>query len=92
MAEFATHSGISEMTQRTMCSAIPGMDPHMMFSGVQSEEQHYRCWDADQARATMLQIREHLRVEMRSGQASHEEGRDEGRILVPNVQERSKLR
>ena len=56
-----------------------------------TQERDQRPLDADQVQATMQQIHEHLRVEMRLSKILQEEGANRGRIPAPNIQARSKV-
>jgi hypothetical protein len=58
----------------------------MSFTGEPTPERDQRRLEADQVEATMQQVHEHLRVEMRWSQAIQEEVANRGRVLGPNVQ------
>jgi hypothetical protein len=87
LAEFAANNGISETTKCTPCLAVQGVDLQMSFAGEPTKEQHHRRLYADQVQATMQQIHEHLRVEMRRSQADQEEGANQTRTPVLTIQE-----
>jgi len=57
----------------------------MLFAGEPTKKQDQRRLNADQVQATMEQIHEHLRVEMRRGQAVQEEGPNWTHIPAPNI-------
>jgi hypothetical protein len=65
LAEFAANNGVSESTKCTPFFAVQGVDPRMSFEGVQTQKHNQPCLVADQVQATMEQVHEHLRVEMR---------------------------
>jgi len=64
-AEFATNNGMSESTKCTLFFAVQGVDPQMSFAGEPTLEWDQRRLDADQVQATMQQIHEYVRLEMR---------------------------
>jgi len=90
-AEFAANNGVSETTKCTSFFAVQGSDPRMSFAGEPTKEQDYRRLDADQVEATMQQIHEHLRVEMRRSQVVQEEDANRTRIPAPNIQEGTRV-
>jgi hypothetical protein len=63
----------------------------MSFAGEPTPDRDQRRCEADQVQATMQQVHEHLRVEMRRSQAVQEEGANRGRIPGPNIQVGSKV-
>jgi len=69
LVEFAANNGVSESTKCTSFSAVQGVDPRMSFVGEPTQERDQRRLEADQVQATMRQVHEHLRVEMRRSQA-----------------------
>jgi len=86
LAEFAANNGISESTKCTLFFAVQGVDPRMSFVGEPTPDRvQWRC-EADQVQATMQQVHEYVRVEMRRSQAVQEEGANWGRIPGPNIQ------
>jgi len=87
VAEFAANNGVSESTKCTPFFAVQGSDPRMSFAGEQTNKRDYRRLDADHVQATMQQIHEHLRVEMRRSQAVQGEGTNRTRIPAPNILE-----
>jgi len=91
LAEFAANNGVSESTKCTPFFAIQGVDPLMSFVGESTPDQDQRRLGADQVQATMQQVHEHLRVEMRQSQALQEEGVNRGCIPAPNIQVGSKV-
>ena len=91
LAEFAANNGTSESTKCTPFFAVQGMDPRMSFAGEPTQERDQRRCEADQVQATMQQIHEHLRVEMKRSQAIQEENANQGRIPAPNIQVGSKV-
>jgi len=78
LAEFAANNGVSEITKCTPLYAVQGMDPRMSFSGEATKKRDQRCVNADEVQATMQQIQDHLRVEMRPSQAGQQEGANRG--------------
>jgi len=91
LAEFAANNGISESTKCTPFFAVQGVDPRMSFTGEPTQERDQRRCDADQVQATMQQIHEHLRVEMRRSQGIQEEGSNRKRVPAPNILVGSKV-
>ena len=91
LAEFAANNGVSETTKCIPFYAIQGTDPQMSFVGDPTQEQDEQRVNADEVQATMQQIHEHLRVEMRWSQAVQEEGANRGQILALNIQEGSQV-
>jgi len=91
LAEFATNNGTSESTKCIPFFAVQGVDQRMSFAGEPTQARDQRCLDADQVQATMQQVHEHLRVEMRRSQALQEEGANRGHIPTPNIQVGSKV-
>jgi len=86
LAEFAGNNGKSESTRCTQFFAGRGVDPRMTFADEPTQEWDQRCVDADQVQATMQQIYEHLRVEMRRSQAVKQEGANRWHIPAPNIE------
>jgi len=68
LAESAANSGTSDTTKCTLIYAVQGTDPRMSLVGEPTKEQDHRCFNADQVEATMEQIHDHHRVEMRRRQ------------------------
>jgi hypothetical protein len=91
LAEFAANNGVSESIKYTLFFAVQGVDPRMSFAGEPIQERDQRHLEADQVQATMRQVHEHLRVEMRSSPAVKEEGANGGRTPTPNIQVESKV-
>jgi hypothetical protein len=91
LAEFAANNGVSESTKCTPFFAVQGVDPRMSFAEEPTQERDQRLLEADQLQATMQQIHEHLRVEMRRSQDVHEEDPNRERIPAPNIQVGSKV-
>ena len=91
LAEFAANNGVSETTKYTPFFAVQGTHPRMSFAGEPTMEQDHRRLNADQVQATMQQIHEHLRVEMRRSQAVQKEGTNRTWIPAPNIQEGSQV-
>jgi hypothetical protein len=85
LAEFTANNGMSESTKCTPFCAVQGVDPRMSFAREPTQEQDQRRCKADQVEATMQQVHEHLRVEMRRSQAIQEEGSNQRRIPAPNI-------
>jgi len=65
LAEFAENNGISKSTKCTPFFAVQGVDPRMTFAGEPKLQWDQRRRDADQVQATMQEVHEHVRVEMR---------------------------
>jgi len=63
----------------------------MSFEAEPTKDHVQRQVSADQVDATMQQIHEHLRVEMRRSQAVQEEGANRGRIPATNIQQGSQV-
>jgi hypothetical protein len=91
LAEFAANNGVSESTKCTPFFAVQGVDPWMSFAGEPTQERDQRCLEADRFHATMQQVHEHLRVEMRRSQTIQEDSANRGRIPAPNIQVGSKV-
>jgi hypothetical protein len=91
LAEFVANNGVSESMKYTLFFAVQGVDPRMSFAGEPTQERDQPRLEADQVQATMQQVHEHLRVEMRRSQAVQEEGANRGRIPAPNLQVGSKV-
>jgi len=91
LAEFTVNNGISASTKCTPFCAVQGVDPRMSFAKEPTLERDQRRLDADQVQATMQQINEDLRVQMRRNQVLQEEGENWGRIPAPNIQVGSKV-
>ena len=91
LAEFAANNGVSEATKCTPFYAVQGVDPQMLFAGEPTKDQDRQHLDADQVQATMKEIHEHLRVEMRKSQAVRKEGANRTQIPSPNIQEGSQV-
>jgi len=91
LAEFAANNGTSETTKCTPLLAVQGVDPRMSFVGGPTKDQDQQRVSADQVQATMQQIHEHLRVEMRLSQAVQEAGANRGRVPATNIQEGSQV-
>jgi hypothetical protein len=91
LAEFAANNGVSESTKCTPFFEVQGTDPQMSFAGEPTQEQDQRRLETNQVQASMQQIHEHLRVEMRRSQAVQEEGANRGRVSAPNIQVGSKV-
>jgi hypothetical protein len=86
LAEIAANNGISESTKCTPFFAVQGVDPRMSFIGEPTQEWIQQCLEADQVQATMHQVHEHVRVEMRRSQVIKEEGANHEHIPAPNIQ------
>jgi len=86
VAEFAANIGILESTKYTPIFPVNGMNPRMSFAGEPTQERNHRCLNADQVQATMHQVHEHHRVEMRRSQPVQEEAANRGRIPAPNIE------
>jgi len=91
LAEFAANNDISESTKCTPFFAVQGVDLQMSFAGEPTQERDEWGLDADQVQATMQQVHEHLRVEMRSSLVLQEEGANREHIPAPNIQVGSKV-
>jgi hypothetical protein len=91
LAEFAANNRVSESTKCTPFFAVQGVDPRMSFAGEPTQERDQRRLEADQVEASMQQIHEHLRVEMRRSQAVQEDGANGGRLPALNIQVGSKV-
>jgi len=78
LAEFAANNGVSERSKCTPLCAIQGTDPRMSFVGEPTMEHNQRRVSANNVEATMQQIHDHLRVEMRQSQAVQAEGANRG--------------
>jgi len=87
LAEFAANNGTSETTKCSAFFAVTGVDPRMTFEEAAGEPEDSRAVDADQVQATMHQIHEHLRVEMRRSQDIMEEGANRRRLPAPQIQD-----
>lgn len=90
LAEFAANNGISEATKCTPFFAVQGVDPRMTFQGEPTQEQNQLWLDADKFQATMQQVHEHQRVEIRRSQALQEESANIGCTPAPDFQVGSK--
>jgi len=73
------------MTKCTTFYAIEGTVPQMSFVGEPTQEQNQRRVIAVEVDATMHQMHEHLRVEMRRSQAVQQKGANLGGISSPNI-------
>jgi len=91
LAEFAANNGTSETTKCSAFFAVTGTDPRMTFVEAAGELEDSRAVDADQVQATMRQIHEHLRVEMRRSQDIMEEGANRRRLPAPQIQAGTKV-
>ena len=91
LAEFAANNGISESMKCTPFFAVQGVDRRMLFPGEPIQERDQQRLDADQVQASMQQVHEHLRVEMRRSQVLQQEGANRGRVPAPNIQVGSKV-
>jgi hypothetical protein len=85
LAEFAANNGMSESTKCTPFIAVQGVDPLMSFDGEPTQERAQRRCEADQLQATMQQVYEHLRVEMRRSQTIQAEGANRECIPARNI-------
>jgi hypothetical protein len=65
LAEFAANCETLETMKCSPFFAVSGIDPCMTFEGQEEESQDQRKLDTDQVQATMLQVHEHLQVEIR---------------------------
>jgi len=74
LAKFATNNGASQPAMCTPSYAVQGTDSRMSVAEAPAEERDQRRINADPNHATMQQIHEHLRVEMRRSQAVHQDG------------------
>jgi len=83
MAEFTANNGTSETTNCTPLFAVHGADPQMSCSGESMQEHDHCRLDADHVQATLPQIQEHLRVELRRSQPIQEKEANCGRIPAP---------
>jgi len=91
LAEFAANNAVSETTKCIPFYVIRGTDPRMSFVGEPTQQPDQQCVSANKVQATMQQIHEHLRVEMRRSQAVQEDGANHGQISAPNIQEGSEV-
>jgi len=90
LVECAAKNGTSKTMKCTPFYAVHDVDPRMTFAGEPMQERDPRRIDTDQVQATMQQIHDHLRVEVRRSQAVQEEGGNCGRIPSPNIREGSR--
>jgi hypothetical protein len=91
LAEFAANNGTSETTKCSAFFAVTGVDPRITFEEAAGEPGDSRAVDADRVQATMHQIHEYLRVEMRRIQDIMEDGADRKRLPAPQMQEGTKV-
>jgi hypothetical protein len=91
LAEFVTDNAVSESTKCTPFFAVEGIDPRMSFAEEPTQERDQRRVEAEQFQATMQQVDEHLRVEMKRSKAVQEEGANQGHIPGTNIQVGSKV-
>jgi hypothetical protein len=90
LAEFAANNGTSAITKCSAFFPVTGTDPRMTFEEVAGEPGDSREIDADRVQATMHQIHEHLRVEMRWSQDIMEDRANKKRLPAPQMQEGTK--
>jgi transposase InsO family protein len=74
LAEFAANNRRSELTKCFAFFAVRGVDPRMTLTETMAAHGDSQMVDVNQVPATMQQIHEHLRVEMRWSQEMMEEG------------------
>ena len=82
------------MSERTKCNAfyaVQGTDPLISCLGEPKKERDQQHVNPDDVLATMQQINDCLRVEMRRSQAVQEQGAYHGSILTPHIQEGSNI-
>jgi transposase InsO family protein len=91
LAEFAANNVTSETTKCSAFFAVTGTDPRMTFEEATEGPEDSRAVDADRVQATMDQIHEHLRVEMRRSQDIMEDGANRKRLPAPQMQEGTKV-
>lgn len=91
IAKFTATNGMSETTQRTPFFAFQRRNTLMpIFNGATSEQDH-RYYDAHLVQATMQQIHEYCRLEMRHSDAIQDKGVNGARILLLNIEEGSEV-
>jgi len=91
MAQIAANNGSSKTTKCTPFCIVQEADLQMSYSGESMKEQDHRRLHANQVRANMQHIHEHLRVEMRRSLVIQKVGANRGRIPAPSLLEVSQV-
>jgi len=85
LVEFAVNNQTAEWKKRTSFFAVQGMNHRELFVGKPTKVRNQRSLVGDQLQATMEEIDEHLRVEMRCSQTFREKGANREWYLAPNI-------